>query len=473
MEKKLETVINIGIAISIEKDEKKLYSFIVSKSIELTGSDTGILYIVKDDFLECNMIKSISEVYDDSEVHNIDIRSKNICAYAANNKIIVNIKDFHTEKRYEDLLPKGCKEKKHLSVKSMLVVPLVNAEDRVVGVLQLINAKDINGEVIQFYPASEHIIKALCSLAAISLSNIQYKEELKAQMWSFTEAMATAIDERTPYNASHTRMVAKYVEKIVDYINELHDRGEEEEEFSQNRKEQLIMATLLHDIGKLVTPLEVMNKHTRLSGREKTISNRLEIYGLKAKIAYLEGKTDKNTYCEIIKSIDSALDIMYEINGTETVGKILKEKLNTIINLEYDDDGMKLPFFTEEEKDCLKIVKGTLTAKERKVMEQHVEITARILDKVHFIKYFADTPSWAVKHHELLDGKGYPKGLKAEDICLEARIIAVADICDALLATDRPYKKPIPKEKAFEILREMANCGKIDGKLVEYLYRCI
>jgi HD-GYP domain-containing protein (c-di-GMP phosphodiesterase class II) len=100
-------------------------------------------------------------------------------------------------------------------------------------------------------------------------------------------------------------------------------------------------------------------------------------------------------------------------------------------------------------------------------------ITERILSKVHFNKYFANSPKIAVKHHECLNGKGYPKGLTAEDLSLDDRIIAVADICDALLATDRPYKKPIPKEKAFDIMRGMARDGNIDGKLVEYLYDCI
>ena len=106
-------------------------------------------------------------------------------------------------------------------------------------------------------------------------------------------------------------------------------------------------------------------------------------------------------------------------------------------------------------------------------MESHVVITKRILDKVHFIKYFENAPIWAAQHHECLNGKGYPLGLTAEQLGVEARIMAVADICDALLATDRPYKKPIPKEKAFAIMRDMAASGNIDGKYVEYLYDCI
>ena len=105
-------------------------------------------------------------------------------------------------------------------------------------------------------------------------------------------------------------------------------------------------------------------------------------------------------------------------------------------------------------------------------MQSHVEITGRILDKVHFNKYFAESPKLAIKHHECLNGKGYPNGLTAEDLNTDARIIAVADIYDALVADDRPYKRPIPREKAFDIMRNMAKDGNIDAKLVEYLYEC-
>ena len=131
------------------------------------------------------------------------------------------------------------------------------------------------------------------------------------------------------------------------------------------------------------------------------------------------------------------------------------------------------PFFTEEEKECLRVKKGTLTNAEREIMESHVVMTERILSKVHFHSFYKDAPLFASQHHECLNGKGYPKKITAEQIPLESRILAVADICDALLATDRPYKKPMPKEKAFFILEDMAKFGNIDGKIVGYLKNCI
>ena len=304
------------------------------------------------------------------------------------------------------------------------------------------------------------------------LENLRYQEEIKEQMWSFTEAMAAAIDERTPYNASHTRNVAKYSGMIADYINKLHEAGEEEEVFSVQRKEQLVMGALLHDIGKLAIPLEVMNKETRLAGREKVIEDRLNTFSLKKKIEQLEGKISEEAYNEFEEKSKGAVELINKINGMGFVNDELRAELKTVLEYEYEDsEGNKEPFFTDKEKECLSIVKGTLTDEERKIMQSHVEITGRILSKVHFNKYFADSPVLAVKHHECLNGKGYPNGLTADDLNTDARIIAVADIYDALVADDRPYKRPIPREKAFDIMRGMVKDGNIDGKLVEYLYK--
>lgn len=304
------------------------------------------------------------------------------------------------------------------------------------------------------------------------LENLRYQEEIKEQMWSFTEAMAAAIDERTPYNASHTRNVAKYSGMIADYINKLHEAGEEEEVFSTQRKEQLVMGALLHDIGKLAIPLEVMNKETRLDGREKGIEDRLNTMRLKKRIALLEGKIDDAAFDEFEAKVTEAVEMTNKVNGMGFVNDEVRAELNKVLDYEYEDeDGSKEPFFTDEEKECLRVVKGTLTDEERKIMQSHVEITGRILSKVHFNKYFADSPDLAVKHHECLNGKGYPNGLTADDLNTDARIIAVADIYDALVADDRPYKRPIPREKAFDIMRGMVKDGNIDGRLVEYLYK--
>ena len=356
---------------------------------------------------------------------------------------------------------------------SMMTIPLVGLEDESLGVLQLMNAKDKQGNVCPFDKDLEHIVFSLSSQASIAVCNMQYLDQIKEQMWSFTEAMTEAIDARTPYNGSHTRNVAKYVALIVEYINELHSRGEEEEYFSLNRKEQLVMGALLHDIGKMVIPTKVMNKATRLGDNFEPVIHRLEYYLAKYEIMYLKGLLSKEEYEEKESQVKTAISTVEKVDGGGFVDDDLSALLEEVLSYTYKDlcqsDSEEIPYFSEEEKECLRVKKGTLTAREREIMESHVVMTERILSRVRFNSSFKNSPRWAAQHHECLNGKGYPKHLTAEDLPLESRILAVADICDALLATDRPYKKPMPKEKAFFILEDMAKCGNIDGKIVGYL----
>ena len=476
----LQVILDIGIALAAEKNRNKLFDMIITRSMEITNCDAGTLYRYVDDKLEFRVMKTLSmnvskgENGEKIDLPPAEMREENICAYSAIHRETLNIANVREDTRFDFSGPKKYDEITGYHTESMMVIPLIDDEDEVVGVLQLINALDKDGNVIQFDPVQEKVIYALGCLTAIALSNMRYQQELKDQMWSFTEAMAAAIDERTPYNASHTRKVAKYSGMLADYINELHEKGEEEEYFSENRKEQLVMGAFLHDIGKLAVPLEVMNKATRLNGHEKDIEKRLEIYKLKAKVLMLEGKKNEDEYKVFESNVDEAIELMNSVNGAGFLDDEKRAALEKIFKYEFtDEDGVTSPFFTDEEKECLSIVKGTLTAEERKIMESHVEITERILSKVHFNKYFQNSPIYAAQHHECLNGKGYPKGLIADQLSVDSRIMAVADICDALLATDRPYKKPIPKEKAFDIMRDMVKAGNIDGKLVEYLYACL
>lgn len=471
----LQAILDISIALSAEKDRNKLFNMIISKSMDICDCDAGTLYLYENDKLIFRIMKTRSMNVDkgsDGEVIDlppVELNEGNICAYCAIHRQILNIPDVYESDRFDFSGPKRYDSMTGYHTGSMMAIPLIDSEDNVVGVLQLINSIDKEGNIVPFDVSHENVVYALGSQAAIAISNVRYQQELNDQMWSFAQAMATAIDERTPYNASHTRKVAQYSGMLADHINKLHDEGKEEEYFSQSRRDQLVMGAWLHDIGKLVTPLEVMNKATRLDGREKDIEKRLEMICLKARIALLEGRMTQESYNDMIDKAGEAAELVNKANSAGFLDDELYGSLCEALSYEYRDEGESIPFFTDEEKECLSIRKGTLTADERRIMEEHVVITGRILDKVHFNKYFKDTPVWAVQHHECLNGKGYPNHLKACDLATDARIIAVADICDALLATDRPYKKPIPKDKAIDIMRDMASAGNIDAKLVEYM----
>ena len=475
----VKKILDVGIALSKEKDRNKLLDMILDNGMEIANCDGGTLYIQQGDSLQFRVMKTISMNVDKGkngeiiDLPPVPMKEENICAYTLIHKKILNIEDVYTSQEFDFSGPLRYDSMTGYRTQSMLTIPLLNQEEEAVGVLQLINAMDEEGKVIAFDAELEHIILALASQATIAVSNIRYLEEIKDQMWSFTEAMAEAIDTRTPYNANHVRNVAVYAGKIADYINEQHAQGKESECFDSNRREQLVLSALLHDLGKLVIPTKVMNKATKLEDKLEAIEKRFERIYLKYKICFLEGKITKKEFDSKTTELEELVKLVQEVNFSGFLPDDKSEELQKAFELIFRDGEEEIPYFTKEEQEALLIRKGTLTEAERVIMESHVEVTERILSKVHFHANFADAARFAVEHHECLNGMGYPKKLTAEQLALESRILAVADICDALLATDRPYKKPLPREKAFAILYDMAEFGRIDKKIVEYLDACI
>ena len=295
-------------------------------------------------------------------------------------------------------------------------------------------------------------------------------EALKAQIYSFVEALTTALEERTPYNALHTRNVERYASLLADHINELHAEGKCEEYFESGRKEQLMLAALIHDIGKMVIPLNIMNKATRLDQEIGKVDDRFALLHALYEIDLLRGRITEEEYEQIVSDLKEELEF---IHGIDTIGYVNDEACEHIYRIaqkrHVKEDGTVLPYLTQREVACLSIRSGTLTMEERKEMENHVVMTSKILDKVEFYKGFSMVPKWVGAHHEYLDGSGYPNHLRGEQLDFETRLLTVVDIYDALAATDRPYKKPIPRDKAIDILRNMAEKGKVDRRLVEWL----
>lgn len=301
------------------------------------------------------------------------------------------------------------------------------------------------------------------------MTDSEYINQLKDQIWSFAEAMAEAIDARTPYNATHIRKVTEYAEMVALYINKLHGEGLSREFFDANRLEQLKMSALLHDVGKIVTPTKVMNKSSRLEGRLKGIREHFLLIKAYLKIDCLNGIITSEEYTEKTLELDELERMLTEFDAQDIPDETLRHRI-----LEYRDSSYvggcgNLGYLSSDDIECVEIERGTLTDHERRVMESHVNMTKHILSRVKFYEEFKNVPLYAGMHHEMLDGSGYPSHLSQDEIPLEARILAVCDICDALLAADRPYKSPMKKPAAFEILRNMADEGRLDKTIVEYL----
>ena len=470
-------ILNIGIGLTTEKNQNRLLTAILENAMEITNCDASTLYLYENNCLNFKIMKTLSmgvsrgtdgEFIDDMPPVPMD--EQNICSYAAIHREIVNVPDADNSGQFDFSGPKRYDALTGYHTRSQLVIPLENNENELIGVLQLINAMDPDGTVIPFDEQYDIIIRSLGSMAAIELTNLLHMEEMKAQLYSFVEALTMALDERTPYNASHTEHVEKYAGLLADHISKMYKEGKSTEFFDQDRKEKLQLAALLHDIGKITIPRGVMNRATRLDRDICMVDMRFELLKSLYETDMLRGRISQKEYERLQEELDSELAFIHKIDGAPFLNDENYEHVCRLARKYHQkEDGTVTKYLTEQEAEHLSIRRGTLSLEERKEMENHVVMTDKILHKVRFNKNYRIIMKWASSHHEFLDGSGYPRHLTEESLDLETRILTVADIYDALTATDRPYKKPVPKEKALDILRSMAEEGKIDRQLVEWL----
>lgn len=474
--KELKEVVNIGIDLTTEKDKNKLLEKLLVQAMKIANCDAGTLYLYQNETLVFKIMKTVSlgiskgENGETIDMPPVPMADENVCAYAAIHRELVNIADVYDSEQFDFSGPKHYDNITSYRTQSMLVIPMEDAEGILVGVLQLINKLDEQGQKIPFTKDDEFAIRSLGSMTAVSLSSMIYIEEIKKQLHSFVSAFATAVDERTPYNGNHTRKVTVYAGILADYINEKYKRGQCQEYFDDNRREQLILAAALHDIGKMIIPLKIMNKETRLGRNMELIESRFQLLKAYYERDMYKGRISKEECAQRQNYLADSLAFIQSINKSGFMPDEKIEQVKEIGAQVYEaETGDILKYLTEEEVKCLSIRKGTLTDEERQVMESHVTMTAKILDKVHFNARYANVARFAGDHHELLDGSGYPNHLSGEELELETRILAIVDVYDALTSKDRPYKMPIPREKSFEILRSMAEEGKLEERLVVWL----
>jgi hypothetical protein len=227
------------------------------------------------------------------------------------------------------------------------------------------------------------------------------------------------------------------------------------------------MAAMLHDIGKMITPREVLNKATRLGEGYSDLKNKLEKIRLKMKIDMLENKMQIELWQEEDQLLEKFLE---QLDTFNTAGFLTDEQIAFIDKMaekKFEDfDGSVIHYLTENENRALHIRKGTLTEDERETVQRHVIYTAQMLSKINFYGKYDKVMDIAANHHEYIDGSGYPRGLKDEQLDLLTRLITVCDIFDSLTADDRPYKKKMTLDQALEVLAEMVDEGKLDAGIV-------
>ena len=465
----LQKVLNIGIAFSKEKNREKLLDQILTSAMDITQCDGGTLYINNGETLEFSIMITRSQGIHQgggegaTTLPPVPLSEENVCACGVLYRRLINIPDVYESSRFDFSGPKKYDAMTGYHTQSMLVVPLEDDREHVIGVVQLINALDKNGQIIPFAGEYEQILLAMGSQAAICLTNMNYAHQIRKMLDSYVKVMSTAIDARTPYNANHTKNMVIYATRFIDWLQNNYPG----QYFDEQKKQEFIMSVWMHDIGKLITPLEIMDKQSRLAGNYHLVLDRLEKIRLLARIAQLEGRMSGAQAEQTLLDIRQAEKLVRTVNEAgpltdEQIGQVEQLASRTYI----EEDGTVYSWLTGQEREQLMIRKGTLTSGERAVMQDHVEKTRMMLEQMALGDDYKDVLQWASQHHELLNGSGYPKGLKGDEICWEVRLLTILDVFEAMTAIDRPYKRPMPAEHAFRILQEMADQGQIDQKLL-------
>ena len=469
----LDRIVRIMIDLSAEHDIDLLLENILRYAMEITHCDGGTVYTKDGDYLYFrNMITESLDVCSSSRDGGINLPPvplgrQHVCACAALDKTVISLPDIYRSKAYDFTGAKQYDMLNGYRTGSMLVIPMMDDRERVIGVLQLINAQDENGEVVPFKVEDVTLIFGLASLVAVCLNNQRLSQAFSDLLHSFVRTMVDAIGLRTPYNANHTKSMARYAARFIKWLN----RQGLEWHFEEDTIDPFLMSVWLHDIGKLITPLSVMEKTSRLGDRKEALSHRLTVAMLMEELRGLRDPAQQKAAEEKRNALLAAKEVIFAANEP---GFLTDERLAQIEQIAemtcLDENGNEILLLTAEEKEALTVRRGTLTDEERKIMEGHVTCTAQMLSNVNFAGEYAPVPFWAASHHELLDGSGYPDGKTADDLPREVRLLTILDIYDALTAGDRPYKAPLSSERAFSILQEMADEGKLDAWILQLFH---
>ena len=487
-----DEVFDVVLSFSSEQNYEKLLDVILTKMMDITCSDAGTLYIVENDMLHFCIFKNkslglfeppdgITKMKGRSGISlpPISLDKSNIqtvSAYAAINNEIVVVDDVYGSRRFNFQGTKDYDVLIGYKTRSMLVLPLMaHWEDyprdrlEVLGVIQLMNTvDDKTGEPASYGDIyNPPIIPAISNIAAQTLANLMHMKETRMLLHSFVSTITNAIDARSAYTKDHTRNVVAYCSEFVEFLNVRFPPGHIYH-FDKPRAEQLNLAAFLHDIGKLVTPLSIMDKADRLGSRITTLEYRFDIKELQLERDFQGGKHSKDEFDRQIAEVKNARSLIKSVNNSAPLSDHDYESVKRLSGLMFiNRNGDLAPLLEPEDMESLSIRAGTLTPGERAVVQKHVTVTERLLGSVAFQKYYKNVPVYAKSHHEFLDGSGYPRGLRGDSLPIESCIITIVDIFEALVSENRPYKKGIAKSKALGILTEMAENGKLHKELVQ------
>ena len=503
---RLEQLNAIGASLSAERDINRLLENILTAAKTITRADGGTLYRVADDqTLRFEIVRTTSlgnylggtsgNPVPFYPIHLMDKDGKPnhsmVAAHVALTGKTVNIPDAYTAEGFDFSGTRNFDKKTGYRSKSFLTVPMRNHENEIIGVLQLLNAADPrSGEIVPFSSSDQRLAESLASQAAIALTNRMLIIQLEELFESFINLMNSAIDEKSPYTGGHCQRVPQLTMMLAEAVDGMGEGPLAAFAMNDKDRYELKIAGLLHDCGKVTTPVHVVDKATKLEtiyDRVHLVDTRFEVLKRDAEIELLKDKAllvahgalraehdaADARHRERIRRLDDDRAFLRACNvGGEAMREADQERVRAIARYRWTDiTGHEANFLSEDELQNLTIRAGTLTGEERQIINHHIVATIKMLEALPWPKHLKNVPEYAGGHHERMDGKGYPKGLTRGQMSVQARVMGIADIFEALTAKDRPYKKGKTLSESLEILGRFSLGGHIDPDLFDVFVR--
>jgi HD-GYP domain-containing protein (c-di-GMP phosphodiesterase class II) len=512
--RRLEQLNEVGAALSQEKDIDHLLEKILLAAKAITRAAGGTLYvlepsdegprlrfaIMRNEALDIAMGGTTGNPIPFYPVHlyGKDGKPNNqmVAAYAALTGKTVNIADAYSQEGFDFSGTRNFDKKTGYRSKAFLTVPMRNHEGEIIGVLQLINRMDpASDEIGPFAPSDQRLAESLASQAAIALTNRQLINQLEVLFESFIALINTAIDEKSPYTGGHCQRVPALTMMLAEAVNETHDGPLTDFRMSDKDRYELKIAGLLHDCGKVTTPVHVVDKATKLETifdriylvdtRFEVLKRDLEIEALKRRLDLFgsgpAGEASREQLARIdqdlrdrLRALEADREFLHHCNvGGEVMSAEARERVEQIgTGRKWTDlSGKPADFLTQDEIKNLTIARGTLTQEERQTINHHIVATIKMLEALPWPKHLRNVPEYAGGHHERMDGKGYPRGLTRDQMSVQARVMGIADIFEALTAKDRPYKRGKTLSESLKILGNFRLNGHIDPDLFDVFVR--
>ncbi len=502
---RLKELNEIGIALSQQRDINSLLEAILDAAKRITHADAGTLYlhepeqrvlrfeILRNDSLHSALGGTSGAPITFYPIHLYDEEGNPnhamVVSHSALSGETVNISDAYTAEGYDLSGTKKFDAKSGYRSKSFLTVPMRNHEDEVIGVLQLINALDRKtGAIIPFSLDDQQLLESLASQAAIALTNHRLIAQLEELFEGFIQLINTAIDDKSPYTGGHCERVPVLTMMLAEAVNRTSDGPLKDFVMTDGDRHELKIAGLLHDCGKITTPVHVVDKATKLHtlyDRINLLDTRFEVIKRDAEIIMLrklgEMRGAGEEACAAVRAeyegriaqLDDDRQFLQRCNvGGEAMSDEDIQRVQRIAAYRWRDvSGQEADFLSADELENLSIRFGTLTATERGIIQRHIDITIKMLESLPWPRHLKNVPEYAGGHHERMDGKGYPRGLTREQMSVQARVMGIADIFEALTAKDRPYKEGKTLSESLAILGKFKLNGHIDPDLFDIFIR--